>query len=34
MKEVSGDEEHDIFHGLVVNGPGVRQAISTSRPSE
>lgn len=23
MKEVAGDEEHDIFHGLVVNTPGV-----------
>ena len=23
MKEVAGDEEHDIFHGLVVSCPGV-----------
>ena len=23
MKEVAGDEEHDIFHGLVVTSPGV-----------
>jgi hypothetical protein len=23
MKEVSGDEEHDIFHGLVVTSPGL-----------
>ena len=22
MKEVAGDEEHDIFHGLVVTSPG------------
>jgi hypothetical protein len=23
MKEVAGDEERDIFHGLVVNIPGI-----------
>jgi hypothetical protein len=22
MKEIAGDEEHDIFHGLVVTAPG------------